>query len=125
MSTGPKTSWGGTRPNSGRKKETLSGRKFQSMLDKASEYEKETGKSLDDILLMIIYGEKFQGERVPLKDKLASIKLYKEYTMAKLAEGGDIDSQIEMPVWLPEKKQDPAKLVKLDDHRDKDDVETP
>ena len=45
--------------------------------------------------------------------------------MAKLAEGGDIDSQIEMPVWLPEKKQDPAKLVKLDDHRDKDDVETP
>ncbi len=125
MSTGPKTSWGGTRPNSGRKKETLSGRQVQAMLDKASEYEKETGKSLDDILLMIIYGEKFQGERVPLKDKLASIKLYKEYTMAKLAEGGDIDSQIEMPVWLPEKKQDPAKLVKLDDHRDKDDVETP
>ena len=125
MSTGPKTSWGGVRPNSGRKKETLSGRQVQAMLDKASEYEKETGKSLDDILLMIIYGEKFQGERVPLKDKLASIKLYKEYTMAKLAEGGDIDSQIEMPVWLPEKKQDPAKLVKLDDHRDKDDVETP
>ena len=125
MSSGPKTSWGGTRPNSGRKTETLSGRQVQAMLDKASEYEKETGMSLDDILLMIIYGEKFQGERVPLKDKLASIKLYKEYTMAKLAEGGDIDNQVEMPVWLPVKKQDPAKLVNLDDHRDKDDVETP
>ena len=124
MSTGPKTSWGGTRPNSGRKTETLSGRQVQVMLDKATEYEKKSGHSLDDILLMIIYGDKFQGDKVPLKDRVACIKLFKEYTMAKLAEGGDIDTQTEIPVWLPEKKQDPAKLVNLDDHRDKDDVET-
>ena len=125
MSTGPKTSWGGTRPNSGRKTETLSGRQVQVMLDKATEYEKKSGHSLDDILLMIIYGDKFQGDKVPLKDRVACIKLFKEYTMARLTEGGDIDNKIEMPVWLPEKKQDPAKLVNLDDHRDKDDVETP
>ena len=125
MSSGPKTSWGGTRPNSGRKTEPLSGRQVQAMLDKASDYEKKSGKSLDDILLMVIYGEKFQGEKVPLKDRLSCIKLFKEYTMARITEGGDIDNQVEMPVWLPEKKQDPAKLVNLDDHRDKDDVETP
>ena len=125
MSTGPKNGWGGTRPNSGRKTETLSGRQVQVMLDKATEYEKKSGHSLDDILLMIIYGDKFQGDKVPLKDRVACIKLFKEYTMARLTEGGDIDNQIEMPVWLPEKKQDPAKLVNIDDHRDKDDVETP
>jgi len=124
MSTGPKTGWGGTRPNSGRKTETLSGRQVQVMLDKATEYEKKSGHSLDDILLMIIYGDKFQGDKVPLKDRVACIKLFKEYTMARLTEGGDIDNQIEMPVWLPEKKQDPAKLINIDDHRDKDDVET-
>ena len=124
MSNGPKTGWGGTRPNSGRKTETLSGRQVQVMLDKATEYEKKSGHSLDDILLMIIYGDKFQGDKVPLKDRVACIKLFKEYTMARLTEGGDIDNQIEMPVWLPEKKQDPAKLINIDDHRDKDDVET-
>ncbi len=97
MSTGPKVETrGGVRPGAGRKPETLSVRQVAEMLSKAKERAKKEGKDIDDILLDLIY--KADNN----KDQLAAIKLWKEYTIAKLQEGGETDQQLGPAVFLPE-----------------------
>lgn len=108
MSTGPKSGWGGARPNSGPKKQTLSALQVQIMLDKAKEYAKKYKKTVDDILLQFIYSEELNE-----KDRIACIKLWKEYTVAKLQEGGETDNALGPQVYLPEEKPDPSKVVQL------------
>lgn len=97
MSTGPKPETrGGYREGAGRKRETLSVRQVSDMLAKAKAWAEKEGETIDDILLNFIYDEELTA-----KDRLASIKLWKEYTIAKLQEGGEIDEVAGPAVFLP------------------------
>jgi hypothetical protein len=97
MSTGPKPETrGGYREGAGRKRETLSVRQVSDMLAKAKEFAKKNKKTIDEILLAFIY-----DEELPAKDRLASIKLWKEYTIAKLQESGETDIALGPAVFLP------------------------
>jgi len=100
--------WGGARPGSGRKPSTLSALQVTAMLKKAKEWAKKTGKELDDILLGIIY-----DEETNVKDKLAGIKLWKEYTIAKLQEGGETDQSTGPAMYLPEQDKGPEPELKI------------
>lgn len=98
MSTGPKTeNRGGYREGAGRKPETLSARQVAEMLRKAKKWAKENGEEIDDILLSFIY-----DKGLSVKDRTACIKLFKEYTMMKLQEGGETDKALGPAVFLPE-----------------------
>ena len=108
MSTGPKAGWGGPRPGSGPKKKTLSLHQVQLMLEKAKEYAEKKKKTIDDILLEFIYDEKS-----PLRDRAACIKLWKEYTIAKMQEGGETDKEAGPGIYLPGEKPDQTKVVEL------------
>ena len=108
MSTGPKRGWGGARPNSGPKKQTLSAAQVQQMLDKAKKKATETGKDVDDILLGFIY----DGE-LGAKDRLAAIKLWKEFSMARISEGGAADEALGPGIYLPGEKPDPSVVVPI------------
>lgn len=108
MATGPKGGWGGKREGSGRKKETLSGNQVREMLAKAKKYAEKHGKTIDEILLDIIY-----AEETGVKDQLAGIKLWKEYTIAKIQEGGDTDTELGPNIFLPEKRPDTSNVVEL------------
>jgi len=93
---------GGKREGAGRKPETLSVNQVRLMLKKAKDWAKKTGKEVDDILLEIIYESK--GDST----KLNAIKLWKEYTIAKLQEGGETDQVLGPQIGLPPTKPDPA-----------------
>ena len=97
MSTGPKSGWGGAREGSGRPKETLSAQQVRIMLSTAKKYADKYGKDIDEVLLDFVY-----GEEVPTKDRIACLKIWKEYTVAKLQEGGDTDKALGPAVFLPE-----------------------
>lgn len=101
---------GGARPNSGPKRQTLSVRQVQEMLDRAeARAEKEGGKTLDDILLDIAYSD---SEKTP--ERLAAIKIYKANSMVKPNEGGEADQQLGPGIFLPDQRPDPAKLYAID-----------
>jgi hypothetical protein len=107
MSSGPKKveNRGGARPGAGAKPQTLSARQVQLMLDHAKEYAEKHGKTVDEILLDFIYASKSKDA-----DRLAAIKLFKTYTIAKLQEGGETDQQLGPAFFLPDQRPDPAKL---------------
>jgi hypothetical protein len=107
MSTGPKKieNRGGARVGAGRKPETLSAKQVQLMLDKAKEYAVKYGKTVDEVLLDFIYKEDAKDA-----DRLAAVKLFKTYTIAKLQEGGETDQQLGPAFFLPEQRPDPAKI---------------
>ena len=107
MATGPKAGWGGPRAGSGRPKETLSVQQVREMLAKAKEYAKKYEKTIDEILLGFIY----EGDKK--SECLQAIKLWKEYTMAKLQEGGDTDINLGPGIYLPGERPDPAKVVPI------------
>jgi hypothetical protein len=108
MSTGPKLeNRGGARAGAGRKKgsgQTLSARQVRAMLRKAREYAIKHGKTIDELLLDWIYGA--DGESTPrLEHRIACVKLWKEYTIAKLQEGGEVDRSLAGPaIFLPEQR---------------------
>jgi len=79
------------------------------MLAKAKERAKATGKDVDDILLDIIYSQ----ESVSPRDQLAAIKLWKDYTMARISEGGETDKFLGPQIYLPEPMPDPAKVLQI------------
>lgn len=133
MSGKPKTTgkrvagWGGARPGGGRKPAyMLSDNQVKAMLKKARQRAKKEGKDIDDILLDIIYGVNEarevvivtkKGERTELKlntdvkDALAAIKLFKEFTLPKQTKS---EKKIEITenrgpgALLPPLKQDSA-----------------
>lgn len=73
------------------------------MLEKAEERAKKEGKTVDDILLDFIY-----DDSASMKERTPCIKLWKEYTSAKLIEGGETDQQLGPAFFLPEQRPDPA-----------------
>ena len=66
------------------------------MLSKAKKYAKKYGKDLDDVLLEIALDPNGKA-----KDKLAAIKVFKDFTMAKISEGGEADKSLGPAVFLP------------------------
>jgi hypothetical protein len=107
MASGPKKveNRGGAREGAGRKPETLSAKQVSLMLEHAKDYAKKFGKTVDEVLLDFIYKEESKDA-----DRLAAIKLFKTYTIAKLQEGGETDQQLGPAFFLPEQRPDPAKL---------------
>jgi len=114
---------GGKREGSGRKpgyspgRETLSVRQVKEMLAKSKQYAKKYGKTIDEILLDFIHGvveiplvgesgdlESLIAKRVPTRDRIACIKLWKEYTSPKITEGSEADKNIGPAFYLPEQK---------------------
>jgi len=108
MTTGPKPdNRGGARPGSGRKPgsiPTVSGLQIEKMLRAARRYKRKYQKSIDDVLIGFIYGEALEGETVKIAERVACIKVFKEYTIAKMQEGSDTDKQLGPAVFLPEQR---------------------
>ena len=96
------SNWGGARPASGPKPETLSVSQVRAMLKKAETYAKELGRDVDDILLDFIHAKGERGEQATINQSIACIKLWKEYTIAKLEEGSEADRTLGPKVFLPE-----------------------
>jgi hypothetical protein len=69
------------------------------MLKRAKKWAKQYGKTLDDVLLSIIYDE---TQRTG--DRIAGIKLFKEYTMARVSEDGATDRALGPALFLPEQR---------------------
>ena len=115
---------GGKRPGSGRKpKYMLTEYQIQQMHKKAKKRAREEGKTIDDILLDIVYdsqaleletktGKKSIKMVTETRDKLAAIKLWKEYTLQKHTEK-DVNVNINHGpvIGLPEMRPDPAKQI--------------
>jgi len=97
---------GGARSNSGPNGLTLSAAQVNRMLRKARKWAKKHGKDIDDILLSFIYAKDLAGEdvKVGARDRIACIKVWKDYTIAKLTEGGETDKQLGPAVFLPEQR---------------------
>ena len=107
--------WGGARPNSGPKKETLSVRQVKEMRAKMAAVAKETGKDENDILIEFIQARDINGEpiKIPLRDRIACIKLWKDYTSPKITEGGEADQKAGLQIYLPE-HADIGKVIPID-----------
>ncbi len=107
------TGWGGKRANqTGRPpKYMLTDYQIEQMHKKAKKYAKEQGKTIDEILLDIIY---FTG-RTETREKLAAIKLFKDYTMQKSTEK-DVNINVNQGpvIGLPEVRPDPAKEIQTE-----------
>jgi len=105
---------GGARPNSGPKRETLSVRQVKEMRVKMKERAKVTGKDENDILIDFIQALDAEGEpvKIALRDRIACIKLWKDYTSPKITEGGEADKET-LHVYLP-KHIEPGKVVPID-----------
>ena len=108
MSTGPKEPRGGARVGSGRKPTTLSAQSIKKLIKTAKIWAKDQGKTVDDVLFGIIY-----DDAVLPNTRLLGIKLVKDYTMTKLAEGSEADKILGPAVYLPEERPDPANVVPI------------
>jgi hypothetical protein len=108
MGTGPKGQWGGARPGSGQKPTTLSAESIQKLLKTARKWARKEKKDLDDVLFRIIY-----DEETPPQTRVLGIDLVKEYTMAKLEEGGENDRALAPAVYLPEERPDPGNVIPI------------
>ena len=98
MSTKAKNpNWGGARPGSGPKKETLSVRQVKAILKEVEDRAEKEGKTIYGVLLDIIYGG---SER----NSMTAAKLIMDYTLIKLHEGGEADQALGPAVYLPEQK---------------------
>lgn len=92
---------GGARPGAGRKpgsRDTMSVRQLQEFASAARKKAKETGKTLQDIVLAIAY-----DEDAPRKDRLAAAKLYWDKSVIVASEGGEAD-HAGPAVYLPEQR---------------------
>ena len=98
---------GGKRAGAGRKPETLSGKQVHEMLMTAKKWATEQGKTIDDILMFIIYDKKTTDNA-----RLAAIKLFKDYTIPKIQEGGETDVT-GLQIYLPTHVED-GKVIPID-----------
>lgn len=119
MTTGQKQdARGGARAGSGRKPggtATVSAVQVEKMLRTARKYRKKYGKTIDDVLLGFIYGETDKDGVVPkISDRVTCIKVYKEYTIAKMQEGGETDKALGPSVFLPEQRPQLSVVPKKD-----------
>lgn len=116
--------WGGARKGAGRPRYMMTDYQQKKMLQTARRRAKETGKTVDEILLDIIYGVNEAREvtlikrgkevttialQTEVKDALVAIKLFKDFTMTKTSEQKiTVTKDRGMAVRLPPKKKDPA-----------------
>lgn len=109
---GRKDNRGGKRPGAGRKpaeKFTITDQQVREMIAAAKRIAKQTGVTLDDILVRIAYSEKSKTN-----EKLAAIKLFKDYTMVKTSENNvNVSKQIGPVIGLPELKPLPENVVSI------------
>jgi len=102
---------GGKRAGSGRPlgyspgREPLSVRQVEEMRDKMRVRAEITGKDENDILIDWIQAQDADGTPVDIgiRDRIACMKVWKEYTSPKITEGGEADKSIGPAVFLPEK----------------------
>ena len=97
--TAKKENRGGARPNSGPKPFSLSASQVKELLRTVKKFAKEHGKSIDDILVGMVYAEKITDN-----NRLAAIKLVKDLSAPKISEGGTADTQLGPSIYLPEQK---------------------
>ena len=98
---------GGARKGAGRPKQTLSARQVKAILRKMRKWSKQTGYDIDEFLLAVIGGdcERLNVDSVPLRDRIACAKLFKELTMTRLNEQtADADGHVGPAIYLPEIK---------------------
>ena len=111
MATGPKTGWGGKRPGAGAKPGWNKSRTrtvIEEFLASAKKRAKETGKTLQDVLLDTIYSKKEDT-----KFRLAAMKIYLEVIVPKRSETEVTVNKGGKAVKLPEIKPDPAKIIQM------------
>ena len=131
--------WGGKREGAGRKTreaETLFD--VDVALEKMKAWAEKEDKTLDDILLLIAYGKSSQ---VTIRDRLAAIKIFKEFTKKKPGEGDTVSrgplilhkelmERLHLfpeellrgrTIILPELKEDPSKVIPIDRGKTKGD----
>ena len=101
-----KPSHGGKRKGAGRPTETLSVRQVNEMRAKMKERAKITGKDENDILIDWIQAIEADGATVDIgiKDRIACMRIWKEYTSPKITEGGEADKTLGPSIYLPEQK---------------------
>jgi hypothetical protein len=127
---------GGKRSNqTGRPpKVAISQYQLDQMIAKAEKWSKKhKGMTVDDYLLKWIYGEVEDDFKLTMRDRIACVKIWKDYTMAKVQEKNisvgktnygptiiDRDSEgrtyvvsgnPEGPIFLPRMRPDPAKEI--------------
>ena len=78
--TAKKENRGGARPNTGPKPFSLSASQVKALLRTVKKFAEEHGKSIDDILVGMVYAEK-----VTDNNRLAAIKLVKDLSASVLA----------------------------------------
>ena len=101
---------GGKREGAGRKKgyspgrEALSVRQVQEMREKMKARAQVTGKDENDILIDWIQATDVEGKSIEIgiRDRIACLKLWKEYTSPKITEGGEADMSVGPAVFLPD-----------------------
>jgi hypothetical protein len=102
---------GGARKGAGRKPaKSMCEEQVKKMLSTAERYQAKHGKSIDEALLDIVYSHESD-----MKEKLAAIRIFKNFTMEKLKEETDDgqSAQTGPQFYLPERRPDPAKVVQL------------
>ena len=114
MSGKPKRpGWGGYRPGAGSKPKSLTDKQVRAMLKTARKYAKKYGKTVDDILLGLIYARE---DDIPMKmtarERIGAIKVYKEFAQAKTSEQNiTVQHQTEPAISLPAIEDDPGLTV--------------
>jgi len=100
---------GGKRTGSGRKSLLANmGCTPQDMIKTAKLVAKEKGKTVDRVLLDIAYNSK------SAQHQLAAIKIFKEYTIAKVSEKKvEVTEKHAPKIYLPEQKPDPGKVIQI------------
>lgn len=98
---------GGSRKGSGRKPITLSDKEKASLIKAARKIAKETGQTVADILLALIYDTKYK------KYQVAALKVYFDAIIAKdRHEKVDVDiKDNRVAVYLPEIRQPDVREV--------------
>jgi len=111
MATGPKSGWGGARPNSGPQKQTLTARRVEKILSALGKVAKRNGGTdLEELYAQVAYGEGQFAEWPPATRERAMANLL-NMTMAPLKEGGETD-RAGPAVFLPERRPDVTPIKK-------------
>jgi len=103
---------GGARPNSGPKPFSLSTSQVEELLRTVKKFSKKHGKSINDILVGMVYDKDITDN-----NRLAAIKLVKDLSAPRISEGGEADRQLGPSIYLPEQK--PALAIVTDIKKDK------
>lgn len=90
--------WGGARPNSGPKPQTLSATRIKEMLAAEKKAAKDNGLSMDEQLLMDFYATDSLNLRTQIW------KAWKTFTTAPVTEGSEADKELGPTVFLPEQR---------------------